>query len=229
MRRVIFLAVLMVLAAVSSVYADASLYKGTGSIGSVQTIENASGYYVSAEDVGRLFGFTSSRSGEELLLSRGSSQLRLMTNSAAAWKGFSILPLYSAPFERDGKIWLDAQSAASLFQSFAGSGSNNRLHFSKNVGSPVQKAVQASITPAPVVKPESTQQVSAPVKTSQPVVQVASTPVLQSPAPKLSETPKTSQPVVQTASVPVTQTPAPKLSDTPKPSQPCSSDSDSSS
>ena len=131
MRRIIFLAGLLVAAFAFCARADVQVYRGTGSIGVVPSIEESSGVYVPAEDVGQIFGFSSSRNGEELLLSRGNAQIRFMLNAGAAWRGMSIVPLYSAPFERGGKFWIDSQSAASLFQSFAGRGLNNRLHFVK--------------------------------------------------------------------------------------------------
>ena len=123
----------------SCAFADASLYRGADSIGSVQTIENSSGVFVPAEDVGRLLGFSSSRSGEEVRLTRGNSQIRLIAKSAAAWRGSSIVPLYSEPFEQGGKIWLDSVSAVNLFQASAGTGQNNRLRFNKNTGPLAQK------------------------------------------------------------------------------------------
>lgn len=139
MRRILFLTGIIILVFSCCAFGDASLYRGSGNVGSVQTVTTASGYFVSVEDVGRLLGFTSSRSDEELLLTRGNSQLRVIANSAAAWRGMSIVPLYSAPFERNGKLWIDSQSAVSLFQSFAGSGQSNRLQFISNSGVLAQK------------------------------------------------------------------------------------------
>ena len=142
MRRITFAgfcAFLLLLVCVSCAFADASLYRGADSIGSVQTIENSSGVFVPAEDVGRLLGFTSARSGEEVRLTRGNSQIRLIAKSAAAWRGTSIVPLYSEPFEQGGKLWLDSVSAVNLFQASAGTGQNNRLRFNKNTGYLAQK------------------------------------------------------------------------------------------
>ena len=145
MRRILSLAGIIILAFSCCAFADASLYRGSGSIGSVQTLESSSGYLVSVEDAGRLFGFSASRSGDELLLTRGGSQLRLILKSAAAWRGFSIVPLYSAPFESKGKVWLDPKSVEAIFQNFAGSGNNNRLRFLQDVGisSPKSAALSA--------------------------------------------------------------------------------------
>ena len=139
MRRIILLAFLAVLACAVGACADASLYRGSGNIGSVQTIDNSSGSFVPVEDVGRLLGFTSSQTGEEVLLTKGASQLRVIANSAAAWRGLSIVPLYSSPFVRNGKMWVDTKSAVALFQSFAGAGQNNVLRFSQNSGVFAQK------------------------------------------------------------------------------------------
>ena len=129
MRRILY-ALALVLILCACAYADAALYKGSGNIGSVRTTENNGVLCVPVEDAGKLLGFTSSRSGGELSLSRGKNSLRLIAGASAAWRGMSIVPLYSAPFERDGKLWLDTQSAAALFQSVLGAGSANRLRFS---------------------------------------------------------------------------------------------------
>ena len=131
MRKIIFLAVLLVLACAVSAFASLSLFRGQAGIGAVQTIDDKSGSFVSVEDVGRLLGFKALRSGEELILTRGSSQLRVIEKSAAAWRGLSITALRTAPFERNGKLWVDTQSALSLFQPFAGNGQNNRLRYAR--------------------------------------------------------------------------------------------------
>ena len=116
-------------------YADAALYIGSRQAGAVQTIENNSGLFVPVEDIGKLLGFSSSRNGEELLLQRGNIQLRLVDDSAAAWYGFSIVPLYSPPLRQNNKTWLDSSSAAALFQRVVGSAQNNRLRINKISGS----------------------------------------------------------------------------------------------
>ena len=131
MRKLI-LSVIFLLIFSSCAFSDAMIYMGNGNIGSVRTIDNASGYFVSVEDSGRLLGFTSSRLGEELILTKGNVQLRVIANSAAAWRGYTIIPLQSAPFEQDGNFWLDAQSTSALFQGSAGGG---RLRFVKSSGS----------------------------------------------------------------------------------------------
>ena len=135
-RRLFFTAALLLAALIfcACAYADAALYIGSRSAGAVKTIESNSGLFVPVEDVGRLLGFNSSRSGEELWLQRDNIQIRVVDNSAAAWYGFSIVPLYSAPFNQDGKTWLDSSSAASLFQRAIGSGQNNRLRIAKTSG-----------------------------------------------------------------------------------------------
>ncbi|MBR6901134.1 MAG: hypothetical protein IKN30_03620, partial [Synergistaceae bacterium] len=115
-------------------YADAAVYIGSRNIGAVRTLENNSGLFVPVEDLGRLMGFSPSRKGEELWLQRNNIQLRFVDNSAAAWYGFSIVPLYSAPFPNEGKTWLDSSSAASFFQRVAGSGQDNRLRINKISG-----------------------------------------------------------------------------------------------
>ena len=110
MRRFFFTTAIIFLAVLffcTCVYADAAVYLGSKNIGAVKSIENNSGLFVPVEDIGRLMGFSSSRVGEELWLQRDNIQLRVVDNSAAAWYGFSIIPLYSAPFARDGKTWLE--------------------------------------------------------------------------------------------------------------------------
>jgi len=137
MIRKLFFAAAVTMAALifcACAYADASLFIGSRSAGAVKSIENNSGLFVPVEDVGRLLGFSSSRNGEELFLQRGNIQLRLVDNSAAAWHGFSIVPLYSAPFNQDGKTWLDSSSAAALFQRILGAGQSNRLKITKSSG-----------------------------------------------------------------------------------------------
>ena len=137
MRKFFFTAALAFLAALifcACAYADAAVYIGSRNIGAVKTIENNSGLFVSVEDVGRLMGFSPSRKGEELWLQRNNIQLRFVDNSAAAWYGFSIVPLYSAPFPNEGKTWLDSSSAASFFQRIAGSGQENRIRINKISG-----------------------------------------------------------------------------------------------
>ena len=135
MRRFYFFASIIILLLFASLaWADASLYRGANSIGAVRTIDAGANYLVSVEDVGRLFGFTSSRKGEELFLTRGGTQLRVIANSAAAWRGFTLVPLTSSPVDRDGKLWVDTLSAIAIFQPSAGSGPNNRLRFSRTNG-----------------------------------------------------------------------------------------------
>lgn len=138
--RKFFFSVLILLSLCACAFADAVLYRGSGNIGAVQTVESNSALCVPVDDTGRLLGFTASRSGEELLLSRGNVQVRVVAGSAAAWHGMSIIPLTSAPFERDGRLWLDTRSAVSLFQNFAGSGAGNRLRFSRIQGGTVTAA-----------------------------------------------------------------------------------------
>ena len=156
MRRIIFLAGLLIAAFAVCAWADVQLYSGTGSIGVVPSIEEAARLFVPVEDVGQIFGFAARRNGEELLLAKGNTQIRFMLNAGAAWRGMSIVPLYSAPFERGGKFWIDSQSAASLFQNYAGRGQNNRLRFVK--GAPVQAQTPRVVT-ASSVRP-ATQQLS---------------------------------------------------------------------
>ena len=133
MRRILS-GIALVLLFCAGAYADAMLYRGQTSVGSVQTVDRNSALCVSIEDAGRLLGFTSRRSGEELLLTRGNTQLRLSVGATAGWHGYAIVPLYSAPFESGGKFWLDAQSTAALFQTVAGRGVANRLRFAKISG-----------------------------------------------------------------------------------------------
>ena len=201
MRRVIYgavLSALVILACAVNARADVSLFRGTGNIGSVQTIENSSGVFVPVDDVGKLLGFKSSRSGEELVLTRGNAQLRVIEKSAAAWRGMSIVPLYSAPFERNGRLWVDTQSAASLFQAFAGTGQANRLRFLSNTGTLAQKVT-------PEKNADTNRNASVPVVSASavniPVPQQASAPAVNVPAVSVS------------SAAPQTNTPAPAIAD----------------
>ncbi len=126
------LTVLLCLLNFSAAFADVTLYRGANSLGTVISFEEGSNILVPIEDTGMLLGFSFSRSQEELLLRRGKENLRVVLNSAAAWRGFNIIPLYSAPIERSGKFWIDTLSAASLFQFSFGSESSNRLRFVKS-------------------------------------------------------------------------------------------------
>ena len=151
MRRIIFAAYLLVLAFAVCAFGDVQVYSDTDSLGVVPSLMEGSRLFVSAEDVGKIFGFTARKNGEQLLLTKGNSQLRFMLNSAAAWRGTSIVPLYAAPFERNGKIWLDSQSAASIFQTFAGKSQNNKLRFSDATlasTQPKRTVPAASVRPA---------------------------------------------------------------------------------
>ena len=199
--RKIFLSIIFLLTFSACAFADAMLYMGTGTLGSVRTVDKDSGYFVSVDDAGRLLGFTSSRRGDEMTLTKGNIQLRIIINSAAGWKGYSIIPLYSSPFEQDGKFWLDAQSTAALFQSSVGRG---RLHFVKTSGNsmkaiaedksrselefgkfneeepkpPVASVPPAPVTPAPEPKSQSTVNIP-PVQTQSSPAPAPVTPVQQ--------------------------------------------------
>ena len=138
MRKFFFVTgqlLLLILIFASLAWADASLYRGANTIGSVQTLNTQAGSLVSVSDVGRLLGFSSSGSGEEMILSKGSDKIRIIANSAAAWHGLAIIPLYSTPVKQNGKFWIDTLSAVSLFQGAAGSGQNNKLRFIVNKSS----------------------------------------------------------------------------------------------
>ena len=137
MRKFFFIAgqLLLLLIFASLAWADASLYRGANTIGSVPTLSTQAGSLVSVSDVGRLLGYSSSGSGEEMILTKGSDKIRIIANSAAAWHGLAIVPLYSTPVKQNGKFWIDTLSAVSLFQSSAGSGRNNKLRFIVNKSS----------------------------------------------------------------------------------------------
>ena len=115
-------------------FADAMLYRGQSSVGAVPSFDNNSVLCVSLEDLGRMLGFNPQRENDELSLSRGNAVVRVSLGATAGWYGYSIIPLYSAPFEKDGKFWVDSRSAATLFQRFSGKGAANRLRFAKIEG-----------------------------------------------------------------------------------------------
>ena len=195
MRRKILLSWLLVLMWALAAFGDVTLYRGTGSIGTVQALEESGRMFVPVVEVGDIFGFSARRTGEELLLTRGNAQIRFMLNSGAAWQGFAIIPLYSAPFERNGKIWIDSQSAASVFQSFAGRGQSARLHFVKGTA------------PQPVMATAPTQQATMPI--------IATAPKQQATVPIMAASFTQPQPVriqtqpaqIQTASLPQQEIP----------------------
>ena len=102
------------------------------------------------EDVGALLGFTGLRSGEELQLVRDDVRLRVVMNAAVAWRDIYLVPLSDAPFERDGRCWLDAGSAAALFQRAAGEGERNRLRFQADRNAAVEPEPAGPEEPAAV-------------------------------------------------------------------------------
>ena len=215
MRKFFFTALifsLLIILLCSCAYADAVLYRGTNNIGSVQTSENNGEYCISVEDAGKLLGFSASRSGEELLLKNGKSTIRLIVNSAAAWRGYSIVALSSAPFEKNGKFWLDASSVIALFQSSAGTGQNNKLRFNKISGGtsltaksdtdfgkfdmPEPKVAQVPKTPDVSRTPTATQKtpdVSQVPKTAQKTPDASRAPTTAQNMPDISQAPKTAQ------------------------------------
>ena len=212
MHKRILLSLLLVLACAVSACASTVLFRGAESLGTVQTLETSAGSFVSIEQVGRILGFEPKRNGEELYLTRGNTQFRLILNSAAAWRGFSIVPLYSAPFEQNGRVWVDSASAVSLFQSFAGRGANNKLRFASASEPPVVASV-------PQTQPQgmSTSEVDARIaemaSAPQPEPESVITPEPQAPARTLTasslpqhepEPVSTPEPVIAASSQPMT-------------------------
>ena len=131
--------------------ASASLYRGEEVLGSVATtVGPRAGAWVCLEDVGALLGFTGLRSGEELQLVRDDVRLRVVMNAAVAWRDIYLVPLSDAPFERDGRCWLDAGSAAALFQRAAGEGERNRLRFQTDRNAAVEPEPAGPEEPAAV-------------------------------------------------------------------------------
>ena len=131
--------------------ASASLYRGEEVLGSVATtVGPRAGAWVCLEDVGALLGFTGLRSGEELQLVRDDIRLRVVMNAAVAWRDIYLVPLSDAPFERDGRCWLDAGSAAALFQRAAGEGERNRLRFQADRNAAVEPEPAGPEEPAAV-------------------------------------------------------------------------------
>ena len=202
-RRILTALVLSVLLFCACAYADVQLYRGGGSIGALQSIEDNAGLFVPLEDVGRIFGFSSRRNGEELLLTRGREQIRFMLDAGAAWRGMSILPVYSAPFERNGKIWIDTQSAVSIFQVYSGRDANSRLRFVKGNATPQPQTTVASVKPVqqPQTTPASVKPVTQPqtiVASVKPVQQPQTTPASVKP---VTQPQPQAQPVIAASSV----------------------------
>ena len=71
-------------------------------------------------------------------------------NAAVAWRDIYLVPLSDAPFERDGRCWLDAGSAAALFQRAAGEGERNRLRFQADRNAAVEPEPAGPEEPAAV-------------------------------------------------------------------------------
>ncbi|NLL36118.1 MAG: N-acetylmuramoyl-L-alanine amidase [Fretibacterium sp.] len=130
----------------------ATLYRGSKALGPVAILEGAGGPFVSLTDVGALLGFTSAPLGEELHLSQGNVKIRLVRDAVAAWYNLYLVPMYGAPFERDGRWWLDIPSVQALFQNFTGRGDRDRLRFDLGGGQTPAPAVAAP-TPAPTPAP----------------------------------------------------------------------------
>ena len=158
----ILLALLFTLVFTFPAWGNATLYRGSQPLGDVATTKGpTSGLWVSIEEAGALLGFTSSRSGEELLLMRGDTRLRVVLDAVAAWRDVYLVPLYAAPFEKSGKFWLDSSSAVALFQKAAGTGEQSRLRFdradrSMNIVPEAQSTAlssssQASASPAEIL------------------------------------------------------------------------------
>ena len=188
-----FACLLLLLAVLSPAWGNASLYRGSEALGTVATVKGpSSDLWVSVQDVAKLLGFSTSRADEELILTKDGAHVRLIIGAAAAWRGLSLVPLYAAPFEQGGQCWMDAQSAASLFQKVLGAGAGNRLRFGSAgpepaappaqapaqpapeepkpvVQPPAQPARPAVENPAPTVQPQTPQPASSPVPTQVPV------------------------------------------------------------
>lgn len=125
---------------------NAAVYRGRDPIGVVSTADDkAPNLWVSVEDTASILGFSVKRSGDELILSRSDITLRLVTDAAAAWRDMYLVPLYAAPFERDGMCWIDEASAAVLFQRAVGSGDANRLRFRFIDAAPAPPGVSAAV------------------------------------------------------------------------------------
>ncbi|MBQ7594017.1 MAG: N-acetylmuramoyl-L-alanine amidase [Synergistaceae bacterium] len=215
MRKFFFTALifsLLIILLCSCAYADAVLYRGSKNIGSVQTSDKDGNYCVSVEDVGKLLGFSASRSGEELLLKNGKSTLRLIVNSAAAWRGISIVALSSAPFEQNGKFWLEASSVIALFQSSAGTGQNNKLRFNKiSGGASLTAKSDTDFGKFDTPEPKTTTA----QRTVQQTPSVSQAPTITAKTPEVSQAPKTAQRTPTTPQNPAVMSKTPDASQVP--------------
>ena len=187
MKKIIT-SLLLLLVILSPAWGSASLYRGTEVLGTVATAKGpSSDLWVSVQDVASLLGFSTSRADEELILTKDGSHVRLIIGAAAAWRGLSLVPLYAAPFEKDGQCWMDAQSAASLFQkTLAGA----RLRFGSVAPEPAAPPAQTPDRPA-VEKP--TPAVQPPAQPSRPAVETPA-PQPQTPQPTPAPTPTKARP-----------------------------------
>ncbi|MBR4196186.1 MAG: N-acetylmuramoyl-L-alanine amidase [Synergistaceae bacterium] len=216
MRKILLGAffVIFVMTLCASAFADAVLYRGQDNIGAVPSVDNNSQLCVSVEDTGRIFGFKSKRKDDELTLTRGNAVIRVALGSAAGWRGYAIVPLYSAPFEKDGKFWLDSHSVAALFQALAGRGVENRLRFAKISGYTASRpgdfgqfSGTQTTAQTPTVTPQSptaqTPQVpSSPTPTPQAARVPAATPAVPTATPQTPSVPEPSETVAKEPETP---------------------------
>ena len=143
MRQLKFLIVaLFLLVLVANAQAATVLFKGNNQIGQVDSIELDGVTYVSLENIADYMGFKYSQTKDGVILNKGREKLRVVLKSAGAWRGNSLIPLSSVPFEKDGALWLDTSSAVALFQKSAGKGKNNILRFGKVTNVPIKKDVE---------------------------------------------------------------------------------------
>ncbi len=127
---------------VANAQAATVLFKGNNQIGQVDSIELDGVTYVSLENIADYMGFKYSQTKDGVILNKGREKLRVVLKSAGAWRGNSLIPLSSVPFEKDGALWLDTSSAVALFQKSAGKGKNNILRFGKVTNVPIKKDVE---------------------------------------------------------------------------------------
>ncbi|GHV34944.1 N-acetylmuramoyl-L-alanine amidase [Synergistales bacterium] len=165
----------------------ATLFMGKSSLGDIPAVNGTDGLSVSLADTGALLGMNAEVVGEELILSKKNDKLRIVLNAVAAWHNNQIIPLLTASNVQNGRWWLDAHSALSLFQRVVKTNEKLRI---EGGASKTQTARQTQPAQPKINQPKTTEPETAKPETNrtpqqQPPqrVTVVSTPANPKPAP----------------------------------------------
>lgn len=105
----------MLLLVCTCAYADVMLYRSSRSIGSAASYEEKGRIYIPAEDAGKLLGYVVRSTENQIELLRNNIVIRIIAGSSAAWRGKAIVPMQSVAVSREGRIWIDTNSAVNIF------------------------------------------------------------------------------------------------------------------